>query len=270
MNYYRTCLIIIVILFFISSISIGIVSGGDPQPDKDNNTLYLHYDLTNNTYWMNADSEDSMTEYWSMFIGSNSSVKMTFPLEPIDNSKFFIMDTSQDWSIRIHMTAIGLRPNFDEVRGTIHVGDHSATSNMPTIDGEYYIFELAGGKEVIDPTWNINFEFYFETSGLTLADITVYFDGTSTITLPIKFLDEDTDIDGMVNSKDPDDDNDGYSDMDDAYPLDPTRWSDETNNEPKKDDEKEENGFLPNFEITILFISVLILFVIYRRNRKFS
>jgi hypothetical protein len=269
MNCGRISIIFLVILFLISSICLGIVSEGEPQPDKDNNTLYLHYDMTNRTYWMNADSEDSKTEYWSMFIGSNSSVKMTFPLEPIDKSKFFIMDTSQDWIIRIHMTIIGVRTDFDEVRGIIHVGDHSATSNMPTVDGEYYIFELAGGKEVIDPTWNIDFEFYFETSGLTLADITVYFDGTSTITLPIKFLDEDTDMDGIVNSKDPDDDNDGYFDLDDEYPQDPNRWSDDTNNGTKKSEEKGE-GFLPSFEITVLFICILILLVISRKYRYIS
>ena len=36
----------------------------------------------------------------------------------------------------------------------------------------------------------------------------------------------DTDLDGMPDLVDPDDDNDGYNDTGDEFPLDPTEWVD--------------------------------------------
>jgi len=216
------------------------VSAGEPQPSVENNILYLHYDANNNKYWMNADPGDSVTNSWSMTLGSSAYIRMTFSLEPKDTSKYLIMDASQDWKIRIHFETQGIKPELQEVRGTINVGEHTATTNMPTTEGDYYVFNLPGGYEVINPAWDIIFEFYFETTTLSMADYTVYFDGTSTITLPITDVDIDSDGDNIVDSRDPD--------------------SSSYDGDEKDDDEPE--TVIPGFEAIFLIIGIIITIVI--------
>ena len=48
--------------------------------------------------------------------------------------------------------------------------------------------------------------------------------------LTLTVLNVDTDGDGVFDSDDPDDDNDGYDDPVDAFPLDPTEWADNDGN----------------------------------------
>ena len=48
--------------------------------------------------------------------------------------------------------------------------------------------------------------------------------------ITLKVIDVDSDGDGILNGDDPDDDNDGYNDADDAFPHDPTEWVDADGN----------------------------------------
>ena len=244
--------IALAIVVLLNVLAIGVTASannsfGEPQPSVENNTIYLHYDDNNDKYWMNADADDSITPSWSMTLGSTAYITMTFYLEPKDSSKYFIMDSTQDWKIRIHFETQGLKPDLEEVRGTINVGDHTATTNMPTRDGDYYTFDLPGGYEVINPSWDIIFEFYFETTTISMADYTVYFDGTSTITLPITAVDTDTDGDNIIDSRDPDDNDDGKADEND-------------NDEPETT--------IPGFETIFLIGGIFIIMIVLNVRRR--
>jgi hypothetical protein len=57
---------------------------------------------------------------------------------------------------------------------------------------------------------------------------TADFEKIDYITLTV--IDIDSDDDGILNSDDPDDDNDGYDDTVDVFPLDPTEWVDADGN----------------------------------------
>ncbi len=76
---------------------------------------------------------------------------------------------------------------------------------------------------------------------------------------PDEWTDADNDNLGD-NQEDPypnDHDNDGYTDDKDVYPNDPERW--------KK--EEKEKGFIPGFEIILLFISISIICFIKRKRK---
>ena len=234
-----------------------------PQTSPTNNVLFLHGNESKHDGWMNADQNDTVDSEWSGGGGFINYIFMSFPLRPaLNSSRFLILNSSEKWTIRVHAIPWKEGGNPSEpkgVTGNLTVANHSDCLTDFKRDGEYYIFRLDGGCDVIYPSWNIVFNFSCSSgSCIDTTHIKVYTDGTSNVTIPIIGTDIDTDLDGIPNSKDPDDDGDGHNDTSDAYPLDQSRW----------EKEKHKSGFLPGFDaLPTLFVLCIMTVIILRRNR---
>jgi len=71
----------------------------------------------------------------------------------------------------------------------------------------------------------------------------------------------DTDFDGKGNRADPDDDNDGHPDSEDEYPLDKDRWQ-------KEEESTNEGLVLPLIVLVIVIIIVVLVLFAYLRSKK--
>lgn len=99
----------------------------------------------------------------------------------------------------------------------------------------------------------------------------IYCDGFSYIQVP---FDLDTDGDSLGDYSDPDDDNDGYPDISDGFPLNSKEWID-TDWDGIGDNEDEDyngNGIPDIFEsplvALILLIPIIIILVFFKRKKK--
>jgi transcription initiation factor IIF auxiliary subunit len=70
----------------------------------------------------------------------------------------------------------------------------------------------------------------------------------------------DTDNDGTGNNADTDDDDDTHLDTEDYYPLDPTRW--------KKEDEQESDSSLMLILLIVVIVVILLLVLLMKRRKK--
>jgi hypothetical protein len=70
----------------------------------------------------------------------------------------------------------------------------------------------------------------------------------------------DFDRDGILDYIDTDDDNDGHTDDEDAYPYDPDRWN-------GRKSEEEKRFFIPIFETHFVIGVMLIMALLLRRKR---
>ena len=77
------------------------------------------------------------------------------------------------------------------------------------------------------PTYDYKLQY---VKGEFHSDKMVGFDCIKIDYLTFTMLDIDSDRDGIYDQYDPDDDNDGYDDTEDAFPLDSTEWADEDGN----------------------------------------
>ena len=201
------------------------------QPSPENNTLYFHYQPENKTGWMNTilNGSTSASYKWDAR-GFGKIQTFTFPLNPgLDANHNLVMDLEECWTIRVHInnTLLYGGPLPFIINGTLTLGNYSVSSEMDQREDKICIFEFRSDCDVILNKWNITFTVTISThseGGFYPEDLELITDGSSNLTMPILAMDADTDDDGIINSRDPDDDNDGHNDTKDAYPTDPKRW----------------------------------------------
>ena len=234
-----------------------------PQPSPTNDTLFLH--SAGQTTWMNAEKNQTTCGLAAGGSGRNS---FNFPLDPaLDPSTFLILNVSGDWVACIHATCVyypGRNGTLQGLNASIVLNDFKYYSKEPEKVDDKYIFRFSVDLDIIKPQWAIDFTFrYFGPDTGPPPFVTIFTDGSSYIQMPIVATDIDTDRDAFPNSVDPDDDNDGYNDTRDAYPLDAARW----------EKPKPAKGVLPGFDAIALVIVTGVLAASFTcresRSRRF-
>lgn len=202
------------------------VSTGEeiPQPSPANNTLYLH--SAGKSAWMNAGKNQTTGDLANGGYGWRS---YSFPLDPaLDRSTFLIMNVSSEWIACVHATCVyyyGQNGTLQGLNASIVLKDFTYYSKEPERVDDNYFFRFSVDLDIIKPQWAFNFTFRHIGPDTGMPPlVSILTDGSSYIQIPIVFTDIDTDNDAFPNSIDPDDDNDGWNDTADAYPLDLTRW----------------------------------------------
>ena len=194
------------------------------QPSPINNNLFLHYNDTAQKGWMNADPSDTNVTSFPFSRFGMLSKTFHFPLKPgLKNCNCLVLNISTDWIARMHIV-----PLHSQTTATIVAGGQSKNSSICKVEGEYTFFKFNLSAAVLTAKDEVDFSIRFPPGGdrgIPPPESTFFTDGSSDITLPIIRIDNDTDADGLIDSVDPDDDNDGYNDARDAYPLDATRWA---------------------------------------------
>lgn len=191
-----------------------IVEAGDPHLKNGNYTSGIFYlwhrgQHDEYDYFMNADengmvnSEDSGT----MVSTGSASYTAFFEQDPnYPNEKIYI-DISIEIVAKVHAE---FDKEVDKVNGALKEkdGDFLGGVELDGKSGDYiYVFKFKSKKENV--TNNLEFQFRFEYNSPGTVSYTIYTDGSSFITLPLL---RDTDLDGIVDKYDEDDDNDGYTD----------------------------------------------------------
>lgn len=221
----------VTILLMTMAIACPLSASEPPQPSSYDNLLYLRYDSTTKECWMNADSADEHSESLTKATGLVNRMSIIFPLEPkMNRTNFLVMNTSRDWVINLDIdmkTRLGIYDcSITDVFVSLTIGNSTLSHREPTLARGHHSFNISVGINIINPAWDIIFNFSYKGgSDMDPLYVTIYTDGESNLVLPINRTDIDTDFDGTPDSLDPDDDNDGHADREDAYPLDPFRWA---------------------------------------------
>jgi hypothetical protein len=220
------------ILVLLALITVTVPAGthSEPaQPSPTNNVLYLHYNDTSSKGWLNTDKCDTVNDSFSCQAGgwerSGYYIFLNFTLRPaLQYTNCLILDNSQEWIARLHLFDFR-NMKFDT---SITAGNMTKAPKDWSSDGPVWTFWFAMGIGNVTPNQTLNFTIAIYIQGYIGYEppyLLIYFDEESNLTLPITGADIDTDGDAQPNSQDPDDDNDGHNDTNDAYPMDVTRWA---------------------------------------------
>jgi hypothetical protein len=227
-----------------------------PQPSPTNDTLFLH--SSGQSTWMNAEKNQTTG---GLAAGGYGWRSFSFLLDPaLDRSTFLIMNISSEWIACVHATCVyyfGGNGTLQGLNASIVLKDFTYYAKEPERVDDNYIFRFSVDLDIIKPQWAFNFTFRHIGPDMGPPPFVTFFtDGSSYIQIPIAATDIDTDNDAFPDSIDPDDDNDGHNDTNDAYPQDPTRWEKPT----------PAQGVLPGFEAVPTIIAFLAVAI--SKNRR--
>jgi len=144
---------------------------------------------------------------------------------------------------------------------TLSAGDIQIDTDVNSSDDANWHYETNISVESIDKDTTISFT--WEYSFMGAGAYTMYTDGSSYITFPVAL---DTDGDGIPDTMDTDDDNDGYTDAEEEEagtdPLDPNSYPEE-----KSRSNSDSGNPLPGFEGALFGAAVPTAIIAMRRRR---
>jgi len=221
-------LVCAILLFALGLMTMPIyVSAFPPQPPYTHNQLYLHYNMTRDEGWMNSNPNDTNDTGWFVDLGLyfGPPINLSFPLNlEFNDAHYFTADPQLEWVVCVFLSPSPM----SNITGTLYYSTYQYVSVVPAkkVAGPYE-FSFNVSSDIIDYRWGIRFTISFLPcfGDFRAAHNEIYTEGESNLTIPVLATEPDTDGDGIINSLDPDDDNDGHLDPDDAYPLDPARWA---------------------------------------------
>jgi hypothetical protein len=199
--------------------------GQDDGLSHENNVLYLHYDEdqpAGSKYWMDT-QRVNVTSSYGLTVGLAGSFTFDFQLRPplahtlpIDGS------VTHNLRVTLHIEAEGINP-FPLKNLWIEwtYGERVIHSDAPdNVDPGIINFDLSMGVNGIPSGSDVELKVHFEIRAQTT--FTFYTDTSSQVELSLL---ADNDLDGDPDATDPDDDNDGYTDVEELAagtdPMDP-------------------------------------------------
>jgi hypothetical protein len=241
---------------------------GDPQPSYAQPTLFVKGDndrAEDSTNWMDADpnTNGSQSHQSDTYLGSGTHGE-TYLLEPPLDHALYLDPEAGNIILHLHMDRQDTGGHSAAVTLTFSAGNIAVTADVEDPDDQnwHYEINLSEDQTVIDAETQISFEWEYSFTGG--GGYQVYTDGSSFIQFPIAL---DTDGDGVPDTIDSDDDNDGYSDEKEisagTNPLDPQSHPSGDGGSSSDDS----SNPLPGFEGIILLAAAPVAIIAFRRRR---